>query len=78
MVSNMDVRTERLKLLAEIDKLQQGCNGCEAHYQFNRERNITALTNACKQCSLGRRISEYGEKLLDLTRKSRRKKINKC
>lgn len=67
------IRQKRIQLLTEIDELQQGCKGCEVHYKHNKTKNITALTNACKECSLGQKLSQYGEKFLDLTKKSREK-----
>ncbi|MGG0794749.1 zinc-finger domain-containing protein [Brevibacillus laterosporus] len=65
---------ERILILYEIDDLTKGCEGCKIHYEFNKTKDITGLTNACKECPLGQRIGQYGNRLLELTKKSR--KIN--
>ncbi|MCR8994727.1 zinc-finger domain-containing protein [Brevibacillus laterosporus] len=68
------MQQERIRLLYEIDDLTKGCEGCKIHHEFNKTKNITGLTNACKECPLGQRIGQYGNRLLELTKKSR--KIN--
>ncbi|EJW13929.1 zinc-finger domain-containing protein [Paenibacillus alvei] len=61
-----EVRKERLKLLREIDRIEEACNGCRTRAHFNNLKDATGLCNACKACPVGQELSQYGNKLLNL------------
>ncbi|TVX85989.1 zinc-finger domain-containing protein [Paenibacillus agilis] len=62
-----EVRRERVKLLMEIDRIQQPCDGCRTRAHFNNLKDATGLSHACKACPVGKKLSQYGNKLLKLT-----------
>lgn len=62
---------KRIPLLEEIKELEKGCIGCNLHEELGREKNNTILSNACKECPLGKVISLYGKELLETTREFR-------
>ncbi|WP_076145824.1 zinc-finger domain-containing protein [Paenibacillus odorifer] len=61
-----EIRKERLRLLSEIDDLEENCNGCMTRKQFNNLKDATGLSHACKACPVGMKLSKYGDKLLNL------------
>lgn len=66
------VRKERQRLLSEIDEIQKECVDCKTRYEYNKAKDSTGLKNACSACPVGQKLSRYGEKFLELTRKFRK------
>jgi hydrogenase maturation factor HypF (carbamoyltransferase family) len=65
-------RYDRETILIKIDKLQkEHCDNCQIHYELNKKKNVTALSNACKECEIGKKIQSYGDELLKLTREKK-------
>lgn len=60
---NPEVKELRLKLLHEIDTLQENCKPCETRKMFDNAKDATGLSRACKQCPIGLELSKYGDKL---------------
>lgn len=69
-----ELRSQRVELLLEVERIQQKCIGCQIHYAFNKAKDVTGLTNACKACPVGHEIAQYGDKLMQLTRKRKKAK----
>lgn len=66
-MTKADIRKERLRLLSEIDRIEQACTGCKIRAHYNNLKDATGLSNACKVCPVFEELSQYGEQLLGLT-----------
>jgi hypothetical protein len=74
-MTNAEIRKQRLVLLSEIDKLEENCNGCTTRAFFNNRKDATGLFYACQGCPIGKKLGEYGEKLLDLSNPRKKNSI---
>lgn len=69
-----EYRTKRISVLSKMERYRVDCKGCETHKAFNKAKDITGLTNACKQCPVGIELSKLGQQLLQLTKTKKQNK----